>query len=1313
MSQANPSTFLIKSSKNRSFGTGFCVHKDERGSYLVTCAHVVNACIIDNLIVDNYPAKLLYLSEDEELMDLAVVYVEGLTNTTTLKLCDSMAHEGDHFTVTGYRPHKDKHAQEPLDGFIKKSYQLESSETKQWIYELSINEDDSIEQGYSGSAVVSTETGLVMAVATDRKRDGKNAYATPIHHLKEIWQEIPQALFVSTESTNPYKGLQSFSYEDRHNYYGREKESKEIAKQLPKTKLFTLLGASGSGKSSLIFAGVMPLIENSDVQILSLRPQSHPFKSLATVFIPTLYPDKLEQIEQNEKLTNKLANNDIKLNNLVETFLQETQAKHLYLILDQFEELFTLTKEQKIRNHFLDQLLTLINSELNVTLLLSMRADFLSHLSYYEPFNQAYNDHQNTILSLLSEAKLRKVIEQLALSQGVKFQDGLVDRIIDEIENEAGQLPLLEFALDQLWTNKKGRVITHEVLDEMKSISHSISHYADKIYNDTKDKESIKKVLIKLVNPGAGTEDTRRIASLDEFSEIDRETIVKLASERLIVTQDQNIDIVHEALIREWGQLQEWIEEYREFLEWEKRLRDDRKVYEENGSKKEDLLKDSRLLKAEEFVKSHEAYIAPDDKAFVDKSSESDKKRKRRDKLFIGSAFLVLLSIIAVISYLLNLSNNKTEEAEKAQKNTQQLLYKNTVQQGKLYRDHLNDPLKSKLIFTDAIIKSTNEVEYKNGQILYNSSFKTNIHLNSIKEHKGFVKGATFSKDEQKILSWSHDGTVKLWETQSKEALQTFEHKDKVLGASFSKDEQKILSWSRDGTMKLWDTQSKEALQSFKHEDWVNGASFSKDEQQILSWSGDGTVKLWDSKSNEALQSFKHECWVKGASFSKDEQQILSWSRDGTVKLWDSKSNEALQSFKHESSVYGATFSKDEQQILSWSGDGTVKLWDSKSNEALQSFKHESSVYGATFSKDEQQILSWSGDGTVKLWDSKSNEALQSFKHESSVYGATFSKDEQQILSWSGDGTVKLWDSKSNEALQSFKHEDWVNGASFSKDEQQILSWSADGTVKLWDSKSNKALQTFKHERSVNGATFTKDEQHILSWSYDGTVKLWDIKSQEALQTFKHERSVNGATFTKDEQKILSWSWDGRVNLWDIKSQETLQTFTHEDWTTGVYFSQDAQKILSWNGDGMVKLWDTKSQEALQTFKHEGMVEGALFSKDEKRILSWSKGGMVKLWDAKSKEVLQTFEHKHLVLGATFSKDEQKILSWSSDGTVQINKLYDEIDIKLQKEDYPLKVEVETGVRLKPSGELEVLKADEWREKKKKWEERLEELNID
>ena len=240
---------------------------------------------------------------------------------------------------------------------------------------------------------------------------------------------------------NPYKGLNSFGYDDQANYYGREEEAKEIAKTLKNTRLLTLLGASGSGKSSLIYAGVVPLIEEDGVEILTFRPLDNPLKSLASLFIPLLYKDKLEQLRKEKELANDLLKNSITITQLVEQLLEKKRAKHLYLVIDQFEELFTLTDDKEHRGAFLAKVLELITGTLPVTLLISMRADFLTYLSYSDSLNEVYNNHPNKMLAILKKEKLRAVIEKPALAFGVTFVDGLVEKIIEEIEQEAGQLP--------------------------------------------------------------------------------------------------------------------------------------------------------------------------------------------------------------------------------------------------------------------------------------------------------------------------------------------------------------------------------------------------------------------------------------------------------------------------------------------------------------------------------------------------------------------------------------------------------------------------------------------------------------------------------------------------------------------------------------------------------------------------------------------------------------------------------------------------------------------------------------------------------
>jgi hypothetical protein len=228
----------------------------------------------------------------------------------------------------------------------------------------------------------------------DTKADEfERLYSFISNHLFRYFQRVKDNEFLDKEMLNPYKGLFHFTYEDKENYFGREKESKEIADRLKESRFFTLLGASGSGKSSLLFAGILPLIREEGVAILDFRPQDKPFRNLANIFIPTLYQDELLQIEKKEELTKKLQNGDIKLENLTEHYFEKAKIERLYIIIDQFEELFTLTKESKIKNLFLDQLLRLIESNLNATVIISLRADFLSFASYHEPFNHAINQN--------------------------------------------------------------------------------------------------------------------------------------------------------------------------------------------------------------------------------------------------------------------------------------------------------------------------------------------------------------------------------------------------------------------------------------------------------------------------------------------------------------------------------------------------------------------------------------------------------------------------------------------------------------------------------------------------------------------------------------------------------------------------------------------------------------------------------------------------------------------------------------------------------------------------------------------------------
>ena len=190
------STFLIKSSNSNDIGTGFCLHQDEYGAYLVTCSHVVEACGVEYLMVDKHSAKLLYQGSTDDI-DLALVYVEGLTNVTPLPCSFEPREKGTAFLVKGFKPFKqDSYLLRELSGVIETVSIIHQKESRVTTYELSIRDENfSIEKGYSGSAIICEQSGEVIAVATDRHQQGKQAYAIPLSYLQDIWLDMPQELF--------------------------------------------------------------------------------------------------------------------------------------------------------------------------------------------------------------------------------------------------------------------------------------------------------------------------------------------------------------------------------------------------------------------------------------------------------------------------------------------------------------------------------------------------------------------------------------------------------------------------------------------------------------------------------------------------------------------------------------------------------------------------------------------------------------------------------------------------------------------------------------------------------------------------------------------------------------------------------------------------------------------------------------------------------------------------------------------------------------------------------------------------------------
>ena len=1117
----------------------------------------------------------------------------------------------------------------------------------------------------------------------------------------------------------PYRGLFHFGPDDAKFFFGRETFIEKLFVAVQTRNFIPVLGASGSGKSSVVLAGLVPKLQQSGHWLFThFRPGSDPFHALALALIP-LYTDNLDntdKIIQARKLAQSLCGGEIPLGDVFAQIHQNYPTHQVLLIADQFEELYTLCGEQKIRRSFLDTLLasfptSLTKSQINNVLIATMRADFLGNALSYRPFADVL---QNTDIKLgpMNHEELSQVIIKPAQKLGVTFESGLVERILNNLEQEPGNLPLLEFALTQLWKRRKGKQLTHAAYEEIGEVQGALARHADHNYRNLSatEQKQVRRIFIQLVRPGEGTEDTRRLATKAELSEANWGLVKKLADTRLVVTSrnaadQETVEVVHEALIRNWDELREWMDADRSFRAWQERLRVGIYQWQQMQQDEGALLRGAALTDAEERLKKRPFDLSKDEQSFIEASIALRdwelRRREHRRRLTISGLVgglgvaLGLVGLVSIawvnaeISEIKSLAQSSDGFLNFDGPKALQLSIKAAVKmQGKIWVDaNTHTTVELALLNTVHNVAApntlgghaytVNDVSFSpDGKLLVSASAdktlklwdaSTGKEIKTLTGHTNGVNGISFSPDGKLLASASRDKTLKLWNTSTGKEVKTLTgHTDEVIAVSFSPDSKFLASASDGGIIKLWDASTGKEIKTLDgHTNGVNGVSFSPDGKLLASANSDNTVKLWNTSTGKEIKTLNgHTSFVNGVRFSPDGKLLASASIDNTVKLWNLKTGKEIKTLTgHTNSVKGVSFSPDGKLLVSASADKTLKLWDASTGKEIKTLDgHTNSVNGVSFSPDSKLLASASGDNTVKLWNIKTGKEIKTFTgHTDVVYGVSFSPDDKLLASASIDKTVKLWDTSTGKEIKTLTgHTNSVSGVRFSPDGKLLASTSADKTVKLWDTSTGKEIKTFtEHTKWVNGVSFSPDGKLLASASFDKTVKLWDVSTGKEIKTLNgHTNSVIGVSFSPDGKLLASTSADKTLKLWDTSTGKEIKTLTgHTNSVNGVSFSPDGKLIASASADKTVKLWDASTGKEIKTLTgHISFVNGVSFSPDGKLLAS---AGIVdktlKLWDVSTgKEIKTLTGHTSWVFGVSFSPDGKLLASTSDDNTVKL-----------------------------------------------------------
>lgn len=1131
-------------------------------------------------------------------------------------------------------------------------------------------------------------------VAVVQRGDGRMSRSDSPFVTEEV--ELP-------DLESPYKGLRPFTEADAADFFGRDQLIQELLARLAESgdlaRFLAVVGPSGSGKSSVVRAGLVPALRRGGLPgsdrwfIAELLPGRHPFAELEGALLRIA-------VRRPAGALRELICADVRgLLRAVELILPPDPAVEALLVIDQLEELFTLVEQEELRAAFLNTLVTaVLDPESRVRIVTTLRADFIDQPLRYVDFGELIRQRTEFVLPLTPD-ELEQAIVRPAERAGVRLAKGLVATIVHDVGDQPGMLPLLQHSLSELFDRREGRTLTRATYGAIGGVSGSLARRAEELYAglNSAGQAYARELFLRLVTPGEGTEDTRRRvlrAELEDLGAGKAAGVIDLFGRYRLLTFDRDpltrgptVEVAHEALLRAWGRLRQWLNTARADIRQQRLVASAAAEWSAAGRDESFLLRGARLEQVAAWAAASQVGLAAGERAFLDASiaanaaqaaseearrtrelttarqlaetesrraAESARSAARLRRLAYGLAAM-LVAAAAMASFALvqrNTAQRNFERAEQVRLAAQAQIALDNGEGGNL---------PALLALRSLRYGYTPEAD---AALL--AALRRGFARQIFRGHTTTLGQVRISPDGRTALTSSADHTSRLWDARTGQELRRFTHDGRVNNAVFSPDGRFVLTDSADTTVRLWDAGTGAELQRFAREEAESyGAQFSPDGTQIVF--GDGVVAiLWDIAGQRELRRFSgHTGSLTWIDFSPDGRYLITASDDQTARIWDLAGGQELrQLVGHTSSVLGANFSPDGRYALTASFDRTARLWDVASGAEVQRFVgHTDLLYDAVFSPDGSMVLTSSNDRTARLWDVASGSELRQFVgHTGGVFPSAFSPNGEFVLTGSADRTAKLWDVAQTNEPRRFAPTIRAHAANLltvrlSDDGHSVL---ATGQVMLsqWELASSAvAAERPLLVSAANAQALSPEGAILLSAHSDGLVRVWDTNSGAELRAIAgHNGQVWAIAVAADGRMALSGGEDGVARLWDLTSGAELQRLDTHDAIRAAALSPDGRVALTGGEDGIARLWDVAGGQELRALAgHSGVIRAAAFSPDSRLALTGGEDGVARLWEvASGRELRALAGHSAAILAAAFSPDGRYALTGSADQTARL-----------------------------------------------------------